>query len=95
MDTEMRLANLSAAGIFENIEFNSSRWSVALDSARFVRLYGTFSPVSRRDAEERNCLLDTLARIAEKQLGGKVELYITTPIYTARRRARSWPRSRK
>lgn len=74
MDTEMRLANLRTAGIFENIEFESLRWSVVLDSARVVRLYATFSPVSRLDAEKRNRLLDALGLIAETQFGGKVEL---------------------
>jgi hypothetical protein len=34
-------------------------------------------------------LLDGLGEIAEKQSGGSVELYITTPIYAARRKART------
>ena len=95
MDREMRLANLRAAGIFENIEFESLRWSVVLDSARVVRLYGTFSPIGRLEAEKRNRLLDAVGRIAETQFAGKVELCITTPIYTARRQPRNETRGRK
>jgi len=51
--------------------------------------YATFSPISRLGREERERLLDGLGEIAERQSGGSVELYITTPIYTARRKART------
>jgi hypothetical protein len=85
MDTNARIANLRA-GMFDEIEFENLRWSIILDSAEVTRLYATFSPISRLDFEKRKRLLEDLRQVAEKQFGGKVELNITTPIYTAQRR---------
>jgi len=85
LDTEMRIANLRAVGAFENIEVETIGWAASFDTARLVKLYRTFSPISRLDSGDREELLDNLAQIADKQFGGKVEIRITTPIYTAQR----------
>ena len=63
--------------------------SAVFDSLLVEELYATFSPISRLGREERERLLDGLGEIAERQSGGSVDLYITTPIYTARRKART------
>jgi SAM-dependent methyltransferase len=88
MDTGARIANMRAVGGFEHIEFEDLQWSVTLDSLQVMRLYATFSPISRLHFEERNRLLYELGQVAEKQFWGRVELYITTPIYTAQRQVR-------
>jgi SAM-dependent methyltransferase len=84
LDTEMRIANLRAVGTFENIEVETIGWTVSFDTTHVMRLYRTFSPINRLEAGERQRLLDNLGQIADKQFGGKVEICITTPIYTAR-----------
>ena len=89
MDTEARMSQMKAADVFDQIEFEDLRWNVFLDAPRVRELYGTFSPISRLDREERERLLDGLEQIAERDFGGSVELYITTPIYTARRKGRT------
>jgi hypothetical protein len=86
LDTDSRIASLRAVKAFENIRFDSISWTVLFDTARVTRLYSTFSPISRLKPEERQRLLYRLGQIADKQFGGKVELGITTPIYTAQRR---------
>ncbi len=86
LDTETRIDNLRL-GKFENIEVESVRWSVTLDTARMTKLYRTFSPISRLAAGDQQRLLDSLAQIAEKQFGGEVDIHISTPIYTAQIRA--------
>lgn len=88
MDTDTRIANMKTVGVFDNIEFESLRWSVVLDSAQVIQLYSTFSPISSLEFRRRKHLLYELGQIAEKQFAGQVEMYITTPIYTARRQAR-------
>ena len=82
LDTEIRIANLRAVG-FKNIEVETIGWTVSFDTARMIKLYRTFSPISRLDPGDRERLLDNLRQIADKQFGGEVEIRITTPIYTA------------
>jgi Methyltransferase domain len=86
LDADSRIAKLAAVGAFENIQFDVVSFTAIFDTARLTRLYSTFSPISRLRPEERQRLLYDLAQIADKQFGGKVELGITTPIYTAQRR---------
>jgi SAM-dependent methyltransferase len=86
LDTHARIANLRAANAFENVEVNIIPWTAAFDTQRIIRLYATFSPISRLNAGKRERLLDDLGMIADKQFGGRVELNVTTPIYTAQRR---------
>jgi len=92
LDTEMRMANLRAVGTFENIDFETITWTMLLDTTRTMRLYRTFSAISRLDAEGQEKLLDDLGEIAEKQFGGKVEICVTTPIYTAKRAGEAKPK---
>jgi SAM-dependent methyltransferase len=85
LDVDARVADLRAAGAFEDIESELVRWTVTLDVIQVRELYGTFSPVSVLPAERRKRLLDALGRVAEEQFGGRVERPMVTAVYTARR----------
>lgn len=88
LDVKARISQMEATQDFVQIEFENIRWSVVLNSQQIIALYSTFSPISRLDRERRERLLDQLGQVAEKEFGGVVELYITTPIYTAQRKDR-------
>jgi SAM-dependent methyltransferase len=88
LDSEARIANLRVLNRFENVQVDVIRWTVVLDTQRVMRLYATFSPISRLRPEKRQRLLDNLAQVSDKQFGGQVEFPITTPIYTAQRQRR-------
>ena len=88
LDVRARISQMEATQDFVQIEFEDIRWSVVLNSQQIVGLYSTFSPISRLDRERRDRLLNQLGQVAEKEFGGVVELYITTPIYTAQRKDR-------
>jgi SAM-dependent methyltransferase len=87
LDTNARIANLRAVNAFENIQVETISWTVLFDTARVLKLYSTFSAITRLVPEQRKRLLDELGHLAEKQFGGQVELDIKTPIYTAQRRS--------
>ena len=86
LDTNTRIANLRSVKAFENIQVETISWTVLFDTARVLRLYSTFSPITRLTPERRKRLLDDLGHIADKEFGSQVELSITSPIYTAQRR---------
>jgi SAM-dependent methyltransferase len=86
LDTDQRIANLKATDAFENIEAETISHSAELDTERIVRLYSTFSPISRLNPDKQQKLLHELGRIADRQFGGYVEIRILAPIYTAQRR---------
>jgi hypothetical protein len=86
MDVDARVAALRSVGAFENIEHWMIRSLLALETPRLVPLYATFSEIRRLPSDERNRLLDELARIADKQFNGKIEKPIVTPIYLAQRK---------
>jgi SAM-dependent methyltransferase len=86
LDTNARIANLRAVKAFENIYVETMSWTVVFDTERVLRLYSTFSPITRLTLERRERLLSDLGHIAEREFGGQVELAITTPIYIAQRR---------
>jgi SAM-dependent methyltransferase len=87
LNTSARIANLRAVNAFENIQVETISWAVVFDTARVLHLYSTFSLISRLTPEHRQRLLGDLGQIADKDFGGRVELAITTPIYTAQRRS--------
>jgi hypothetical protein len=86
LDRDQRIANLKATGAFENIEAETISHSAEFDTERIVRLYSTFSPISRLEPGERQKLLYELGQIADQQFAGKIEIRILAPIYTAQRR---------
>lgn len=83
-DAVRRLAALSKAG-FEELENDEIRWARAWDTAGIRGLYSTFSPISVLEPERRSELLETVARIAEEEFGGRVERPLITSLYSARK----------
>jgi SAM-dependent methyltransferase len=86
LDRELRIANLKAVNAFENIEAETISDTVLFGTERMMQLYSTLSPISRLEPVKRQRLLYRLGEIAERQYGGKVEIRVLTPIYTAQRR---------
>ena len=81
-----RVAALRRVKTFEKISAAIIRWSMVFDSDRLMNLYATFSPISRLRLAQRKTILNALRQIADQEFGGVVEMRISTPIYTARRR---------
>lgn len=85
LDTEVRLGDLRADGLFEDIAVEMLRWTLVLDPKQVRALYATYSQFSVLDEVERNRILDGLFEIAAREFGGRVERNMVTAIYTARR----------
>lgn len=83
-DTERRLAGLERAG-FEELGHDEARWSRVWDTAGIRGLFSTFSPLLVLEPEDRNAFLDSVARVAELEFGGRVERPLVTSLYTGRR----------
>jgi len=84
LDSEARLGALLAAG-FEVAEHDLARWEARWDTSGIRALYGTFSPIARLDVARKTEILDGVARIAERDFGGRVDRTLVTSLYTARR----------
>jgi SAM-dependent methyltransferase len=83
-DAEMRLAALERAG-FDDLVYEEIRWTREWDSEGIRGLYSTFSPISALEPERREEFLDSVARIAEADFGGRVEKPLVTSLYAARK----------
>jgi SAM-dependent methyltransferase len=86
LDVDRRRAELVDAG-FVSVTHELIRRTERFDTARVRALYGTFSPISRLPAAERERLLDGIALVAEREFGGVVERPVLNVVYTARRPA--------
>jgi SAM-dependent methyltransferase len=84
LDAEHRLAALTHAG-FEELGHDLVRWTRAWGTEGIRGLYSTFSPISALGPERRTQFLDSVARIAELEFGGRVETPLVTSLYTARK----------
>lgn len=85
LDSAARMAALERTGVFENIEYRGSRWSLLLDPDQTIALYATFSNIAIRP--DREAVLAELHRIAREDFGGRVTRNMTTSLYSARRRS--------
>ena len=85
LDAEARLADLRAAGAFDEIGHEIMPWPARFDPGQVRALYATFPNVSGLPEPRRSEVLDALAAIAEREFGGLVERTFYTAIYTARR----------
>lgn len=83
-DAEKRLAALARAG-FEQLGHEELHWSREWDAQGIRGLFSTFSPLSALEPGRREEILDSVARIAETEFGGRVERELITSIYTARK----------
>jgi SAM-dependent methyltransferase len=84
LDAELRLAALRSAG-FGDLGHEIMRWTREWDTDGIRGLYSTFSPISVLAPERRKEFLDSVARIAETEFGGRVEKPLVTSLYTARK----------
>ncbi|MGH7540155.1 MAG: class I SAM-dependent methyltransferase [Gemmatimonadota bacterium] len=84
LDSEARFAALRAAG-FEGPGHELFRWTRGWDTAGIRALYSTFSPISVLEPGRRTDFLDSVARVAEVEFGGRVEKPLVTSLYLARR----------
>jgi SAM-dependent methyltransferase len=84
LDAEHRLAALTRAGLEERAH-DVALWTREWDTAGIRDLYSTFSPISALDPERRQEFLDSVAQVAEREFGGRVETPLVTSLYTARR----------
>ena len=85
VERRARLRALRSVDRFEEIAFEEIAWSRSLGTADLRTLWGTFSEIATLPVRSRNRFLDDLARIADEQFGGRVELPMRTRMYTARR----------
>jgi SAM-dependent methyltransferase len=85
LDAEARLADLRAAGAFDEVDHEIMPWRARLDSSQVRALYRTFPNVSGLPEPRRSEVLDALAAVAEGEFGGLVERTFYTAIYIARR----------
>ena len=86
LDADARVADLKAAGVFEDVDYEIVPWISRLNPEQVCRLYSTFPNVSGLPEPERVRVLEALARVAEEEFGGLVERTFHTSIYIARRR---------
>ena len=82
LDATARVQALRRGG-FEDIEHETVGWEARWDTAGIRALYGTFSPIARLDDASRNDILDGVARIADRDFGGRVDRTLITSIYSA------------
>lgn len=85
LDAEARLADLRAAGVFDEIDHEILSWPARFGTQQVRELYATFPNVSGLPEPRRTEVLDELAAIAEREFGGVVERTFYTPIYVTRR----------
>lgn len=84
LDAFARLGALAQAG-FRDLHHELITWPFSWDTAGIRGLYSTFSPIRSLDSQRREALLDEVARVAEREFGGRVERTLTTALYTARK----------
>jgi hypothetical protein len=83
-DVEYRLAAIARAGLEEGVH-HEFRWAHAWDTQGIRGLYSTFSPISVLMPERKKEFLDSIADIAQREFGGRVEKPLVTSLYTGRR----------
>lgn len=83
-DAELRLAALTRAE-FEDAEHEEWSWARTWSTDGIRGLYSTFSPIGALEPDRRKELLDSVARIADTEFGGRVEKPLVTSLYTARK----------
>jgi SAM-dependent methyltransferase len=83
---EARVAALERAGL-DSVLPRRIEWWHTWDTAGIRALFESFSPVLALDPGPRETLLDSIARIADTEFGGRVTKPVVTALYTARKPA--------
>jgi SAM-dependent methyltransferase len=86
LDIDRRIDRLRSVDTFVNITNDTMRWTETLDTDHVMKLYATFPSISRLHPAQRQRFLEGLALITDDKFGGRVELLMVTPLYTAQRR---------
>ncbi len=86
LDVAARLAEIEAAGAFQDAAFTRFDWTLVLSAAEVRALYATYSQFAALTETERNRRLDGIEAIAAQGFGGRVERHMVTALYTAQRR---------
>ena len=84
LDVEARITALERTDAFDNVEHQTSAWSLILDPDQTVALYATCSNINIRS--DRETVLNELRRIARDEFHGRVTRNMVTSLYFARRR---------
>lgn len=84
LDVESRIAAMNRTQSFDCIQYQMEEWSLTLDTDQTVALYATYSNINIR--EDRDVVLNELARIARDQFQGRVTRNMITSLYIAQRR---------
>ncbi len=84
LDSRARINALKQTGAFDTPHFETSKWSIELDTKQAMALFRTYSNITI--LQERETLLNELERIAREQFNGRVIRNMTTCLYTVRRR---------
>lgn len=85
LDAEARLADLRAAGVFDEIGHEILSWPNRSTASQVQALYSTFPNISGLPEPKRSEILDALGAVVEHDFGGLVERTFHTSIYFARR----------
>jgi hypothetical protein len=85
LDAAARLADLQAAGAFDEVDHEIMPWRARFDPSQIRALYRTFPNVSGLPEPRQSEVLDALAAVAEGEFSGLVERTCYTSIYIARR----------
>ncbi len=88
LDVGSRLLDFAATGMFDEPQFQVSRWTLTLTTDQVRSLYATFSTINRVEPARRTRILDQLMEVADREFGGVVERNMVSPIYLARRNTR-------
>ena len=86
LDREQREAEFRRGGCFEPRAYLELQWTLRLDSTGLGLLYEGFSPIARLPEAERRSLIDQVRAVADQELGGIVDLYMTSVTYLWQRR---------
>ena len=85
LDAEARLADLRAAGVFDEITHEIMPWPARYTASGVQALYSTFPNISGLPEPRRSEILTMLGEVVENEFGGLVERTFYTSIYYARR----------
>jgi len=80
-----RLQDIAATRRFDPAKHLLHTWTLELTTKQVGALYGTFSNINCLPGDARSRILDQLMEIAERDLGGRVERNMLSPVYVARR----------
>jgi SAM-dependent methyltransferase len=87
LDIDARKADLRLAGL-DDTRAHIIRSSVTLEARQMRDLWATTAVVLRRDAQDRQAVLDGIEGLVERSFGGTVTKTFVTAMYTATNRRR-------